>query len=144
MDIETLKDLISVEFHDRLENILEMCNAPYAVSSGIELVSVDKDSVRMRKTIRDQDLNSNGVVHGAVSFGLIDHTFAVISNTTIPTVGQSCNVVYHRPCTGPIMEAEAKILNESRSLFTVEVLLHSNGKLIASATCIGFKAKRDQ
>ncbi len=126
-----------------MDNILEMCNAPYAVASGIELVSITKDSVRMRKTVREQDLNSNGVVHGAVSFGLIDHTFAVITNIDIPTVGQSCNIIYHRPCTGPIMETEARILNESRSLTTVEVRLSSNGKLIASATCIGFKTRRD-
>jgi uncharacterized protein (TIGR00369 family) len=141
MDIGTLKGLVSPDLHEYLGNILEMCNAPYAVANGIELVSVDSLSVKMKKTVFPQDLNSNGVVHGAASYGLLDHTFAIACNIKEPAVGFTCNVIYHRPCTGNIVEAEATVINESRSVITIGVRVSSGGKLIASADCIGFKMR---
>lgn len=138
-----MKVLVDPVFHEYLDSILEMCNAPYAVSHDIELVSIEKDIVRMKKVIGPSDKNSNGVAHGATSFGLIDHTFAVISNIKQPSVGLSCNVVYHRPGIGNLIESEARIINESRSLITVDVSVHSDSKLIATATCIGFKTRKE-
>jgi acyl-CoA thioesterase len=142
MDLDNLRTLVDPGLHSYLGNVLDMCNAPYAVSNGITLVGVTDGSVIMKKAIVPDDLNSNGVVHGAVSFGLMDHTFAVLVNLKAPTVGLSCNVIYHRPCVGPVIEAEARIINESKSLITVEISLSSEGKLIASATCIGFKSRK--
>lgn len=141
MEIKTLTEIVDPEFHEYLNGILNMCNAPYAVENGIELVEIGKDAVKMRKEVRPSDLNSNGVVHGAVSFGLMDHAFAVIGNIKSSSVGLSCDVIYHRPCNGPVMMAEAKIINESRTLMTVCVSLFSNERLIATATCVGFKTK---
>jgi acyl-CoA thioesterase len=140
MDMETLRGLVDPEMHEWMDNIFEMCNAPYAVENGIELISASKTTVVMKKNVAPSDLNSNGVVHGATSFGLVDHTFAVICNMDVRTVGLSCNIVYHRPCFGNVIEAEAKLINESKSLMTVEVTLRSEGKIIATATAIGFKA----
>jgi uncharacterized protein (TIGR00369 family) len=141
MDLETLKGLVSPGLHGYLGSILDMCNAPYAIANGLELVSVDSGSVKMKKTVFPQDLNSNGVVHGAASYGLLDHTFAIACNVKEPTVGFTCNVIYHRPCVGNVIESEATIINESRSVVTVGVKLFSGGKLIASADCIGFKMR---
>ncbi|MDR1954782.1 MAG: PaaI family thioesterase [Candidatus Methanoplasma sp.] len=142
MDIEALRGLVDPELHDWLDDILRMCNAPYAIDNKIELVSVSKEAVRMRKEVTPRDLNSNGVVHGAVSFGLIDHAFAVIGNIDTQSVGLSCNIIYHRPCFGSMLEAEARLVNESRTLITVDVSLRSENRLIASASCIGFKGER--
>ena len=144
MDMETLRGLVDPEMHEWLDNILEMCNAPYAVENEIELVRASRNSVVMRKKVAPHDHNSNGVVHGAASFGLVDQAFAVVCNMYVRTVGLSCNIIYYRPCFGDMMEAEAKLINESRTLMTVEVTLHSEGKLIASATCIGFKAGKPE
>ena len=144
MDMETLRGLVDPELYEWLDNILEMCNAPYAVGNGIELIRAEKEYVSMRKTVSPGDLNSNGVVHGAASYGLIDHVFAVICNMDVRTVGLSCNIIYHRPCFGSVMEAEAKVINRSKSLMTVEVTLRSEGKLIATATCIGFVSRRPE
>ena len=144
MDRKALPELVDPEMHDHLDNILEMCNAPYAAENGIELVSASKKMVVMRKEITPRDLNSNGVVHGATSFGLVDHTFAVICNMDVRTVGLSCNILYYRPCFGGVLVAEARLINESRTLMTVEVTIHSENKLIASATCVGFKAGKPE
>jgi acyl-CoA thioesterase len=141
MDGETLKGLVSPDLHEYLDRVLEMCNAPYAVANHIELVSVDSELVRMKKTVFPDDLNSNGVVHGAASYGLLDHTFAVACNIKEPTVGFTCNVIYHRPCVGDTIESEASVINESKSVITVGVRLISAGKLIATADCVGFKMR---
>lgn len=140
--METLRGLVDPEMHGCMDNIFEMCNAPYAVENGIELISASKTAVVMKKKVSPGDLNSNGVVHGASSFGLADHAFAVIGNMDMRTVGLSCNIIYHRPCFGDEIIAEAKLINESRSLITVEVALYSEDKIIATATAIGFKAGR--
>ena len=140
--METLRRLVDPELYEHLDNLLEMCNTPYAVENGIELVSANKESVWMKKTVTPQDLNSNGVVHGATIFGIMDQTFAVICNMDVRTVGLSCNIIYHRPCFGSVIEAEAKIINRSRSLMTVDVYLWSEGKLISTAACIGFITER--
>ncbi|MDR1690820.1 MAG: PaaI family thioesterase [Candidatus Methanoplasma sp.] len=142
MDMETLRGLVDTELHEWLDNILEMCNAPYAADNGIELVRASKDAVVMKKDIIPRDLNSNGVVHGAVQFGIIDHTSAVLGNMDVRTVGMSCNIVYFRPCFGGTIEAEARLINRSKSLVTAEVSLRCEDKLIASSTCIGFISER--
>jgi acyl-CoA thioesterase len=133
---------VDPELYGCLDNLLEMCNTPYAVKNGIELVSASRGRVVMRKEVVPHDLNSNGVVHGGTSFGLVDHTFAVIGNTYERSVGLQCNIIYHRPCFGGVLEAEAVMINESRSLMTVDVSLHCEGKLIVTANCIGFKSER--
>jgi acyl-CoA thioesterase len=141
MDAAALKCLVSPDLHAYLDNILDMCNAPYAAANGLELVSVGKGEVRMRMTARPEHMNSNGVVHGAVTYGLLDHTFAIACNITEPTVGMNCCVMYHRPCVGGVIEAESKVINESKSVITVEVKVYSGGKLTASAQCVGFKMR---
>jgi acyl-CoA thioesterase len=142
MDWETLKERVDPELHVWKDNIYEMCNTPYAVKNGIELVSITNESVIVKKEITAHDLNSNGVVHGATSFGIIDHAFAIIGNTWCRSVGLSCTINYYRPCFGGVLIAEAKNVNDSRTLVTTEITLHCDGKLIASALCIGFKGDK--
>jgi len=142
MDMEALRKLVDPELYECMDNIHEMCNAPYAIENEIELISAKKGLVRMKKKVKPQDLNSNGVVHGAASFGLVDHAFAVICNMDVRTVGLSCSIVYHRPCFGKEIEAEAREINRSKSVMTVDVYLYSEGKLIATASCIGFISER--
>jgi len=143
METETLRDLVGTEYIPYLDRIKVMCEAPYAVANGIELVSLTKESAKMRKVVRPDDLNSNGVAHGAVLFGLIDHTFAMAANVICDGVGQSCNIIYHRPVTGKVIETESRLINESRSLIIYDVRLFCDGKLCTSATCTGFKTKKE-
>ena len=139
MDRETLKGLVDPELHEWLDNILKMCNTPYALENKIDLISLNRKVAVLSKKVEPCDLNSNGVAHGAATFGLMDQAFGMVCNIAVQTVGLSCNIIYHRPCFGELMIAEARMMNESRSLMTVEVTLRSEGKLIATATCIGFK-----
>jgi uncharacterized protein (TIGR00369 family) len=139
MDIETLKTIVCSEYHEYLPRVLDMCRAPYAVANEIELVKITPDCVTMRKIIRPEDMNSMGRVHGAALYGLADHTFAVACNLKHDGTGQSCNVIYHRPCFDDVVTAEAKLINESKSLGIWDVRLYSGGKMRMSAICTGFK-----
>jgi uncharacterized protein (TIGR00369 family) len=142
MDMKTLKEIVSPELHEYLPRILDMCEAPYAVANGIELVSLTPECTRMRKSIHQDDMNSMGRVHGAALFGLIDHTFAVAANVKTDGTGQCCNIIYHRPCTDNEVESEARLINESKSLQIFDVRVYSGSKLRVSATCTGFKINR--
>lgn len=144
MDMETLKGIVSPELHEYLPCILDMCNAPYAVANGIELVGLTPECTRMKKTIRPEDMNSMGRVHGASLFGFIDHTFATAANLKCDGTGQSCNIIYHRPCMDKEITAEARLINESRSLIIFDVRIYGGGKLRVSSTCTGFKLNNDR
>lgn len=144
MDLETLNGIVSPELHEYLPRVLDMCNAPYAVANGIELVSLTPECTKTKKVIRPEDMNSMGRVHGASLFGLIDHTFAIAANVKCDGTGQCCNIIYHRPCMDPEVTAEATLINESKSLVIFDVKLFSGGKLRVSATCTGFKFNKDR
>lgn len=121
---------------DRIES---MSKAPFAVGMGITLTYVSKERTVAEMTVRDGLLNSLGIVHGAATFGLIDHTFGVACNIGCDVVGQCCNVHYHRPAKDGVLTAEAVLMNESRKIVDYGVKVYGEGKLIASATCTGFK-----
>jgi acyl-CoA thioesterase len=142
MDTDTMRGRISPDAQQYTDSISEMCNAPYAVRIGLELVSASLACVKTQKTLSPEDLNSNHVAHGGIIFGVIDHTAALLSNMGYRSVGQSVNVIYHRPCVGPIIECEAKILNDSRSLTIIDARVYCGGKLVASAVCTSFKTDR--
>lgn len=144
MDIETAKSLVSPEFYDRMDKIMEMCNdAPFAISNHLELVRVTEDSTVLRKEMHPEDLNSNGVAHGGSIYTLMDHTFATAANLRCFGVGQCSNIIYYRPWVGGTLEAEAKLINESKSLIMFEVYARCGGKLIASATFTAFKVEKN-
>lgn len=142
MDMDTLRERVSPEYHGKLDCIMRMCNAPYAVANGLELISMNPSSTRMGKKVRPEDLNSLGIVHGAVSFGLMDHTSAVAAEVLGEGCGQSCNIIYHKPCTGPYIEAEAKLINSSRTLAVYEVRVYQDGDMKVSAVCTNYKFNR--
>lgn len=142
MDMKTLRERVSPEYHGKMDCIMRMCNAPYAVANGLELISMSPSSTRMGKAVRPEDLNSAGIVHGAVSFGLIDHTSALAGEVMGEGCGQSCNVIYHRPCTGPYIEAEAKLISASRTLAIFDVRVYQDGEMKVSAVCTNFKFNR--
>lgn len=122
-----------------IDSVADMFTAPLCVSMGLRPVSIGTDRVVMSMEVRPEMLNSNGYVHGGAIYGLIDHTFAVLTNVEGHAVGQSSNVQYYRPGRNGTMTATATFINASRSLYTVDVRVEQNGKLIASAVCVAFR-----
>ncbi len=142
MDRDELLCKISPEMEQYADSILEMYNAPFARYIGIELVSLEKDRCECSMELVPDLMNSMGRGHGGALYALMDHTFAILSNTDAPCTGQSGETKFYRPATGRIT-AVARPINLSRSLRVYSVEAFSEeGKLIASSTYTAFVLQR--
>jgi uncharacterized protein (TIGR00369 family) len=135
-------DFLSVmdeDMHCRLDKAKEIYSAPYARNLGIEIQHISSDSVSLYLDIRPEHINSRGFVHGAVIYGLTDHTLAFASNLDKEAVGQSTDIIYHRPVRSGRIISMSKLINESKSLAVYDIRVYSEGKLISSSVCTAFK-----
>ena len=139
MDRETAAKLVSEDCQQYLDNIVEMLNAPYFAENDMEAVSISKEYVEVRKKINPRDINSNGFWHGGAIYGVMDHTFAIISNIEGHAVGQNSNVNYYRPGRGDTITTKAKFINVSRSLYHVYVEAFDGEKMVASGIFTSFR-----
>jgi acyl-CoA thioesterase len=139
MDRSELLSITEESCRYDIDRIESMSKAPFAAELGITLVYVSKERTVARMPVCGRLLNSLGIVHGAATFGLIDHAFGVACNIGCDAVGQCCSVHYYRPATEGPLTAEAVLMNESRSIVDYDVKVFGGGKLIASAVCTGFK-----
>jgi acyl-CoA thioesterase len=142
MDWNEISKRVAPGMQCKKDIIMELYGASFARWNGIEIEEVSEDTVRLSMELRPEHMNSNGVGHGGSVFALLDHTFAFASNMGCHSVGQSNNVIYHRPAVGGTLFSESKLINESKSLCVYEVRVLCGGKLIASAVCTGFKKER--
>lgn len=139
MKDEDLFAIMSEDTKCYLDRIKEIYGAPFAREIGIELISISKDEVRAYVDIVPKHINSRGYVHGAVIYALMDHTLAFAANMEEEAVGQSTNVVFHRPLKEGRLESRSRVINISKSLKTYEICTYSNGKLITSSVCTAFR-----
>ena len=139
MDADDITRVMSDDIKQYADKVLEVYNAPFARRLGIEIESLEKDHVKLYLDIVPEHINSRGFVHGAVIYGLIDHSLAFAANMSEEAVGQSTNIIYHRPLKEGRLSVETVLVNRSRSLCVYESKAYSNGKLIASATLTAFR-----
>lgn len=139
MDKEGILALMSEDVKQYADAELEVYNAPFARDLGIEITFLGRDHVKLYLDIVPKHINSRGFVHGAVIYGLIDHSLAFAANMAEEAVGQSSNIIYHRPLQEGRLEVETVLVNRSRSLSVYDSKAYSNGKLIASATLTAFR-----
>lgn len=140
MDNEQLRPFVAPEAQPYLDSICAMLNAPFCVALGLTPVRIGRDAVVLQMRIRPQDRNSNGFAHGGAIYGLMDHAYAILTNIDGHAVGQSSYESFYRPGRGDLLTAEARFINASKSLYTVEVrVTDEEGKLIASGTFTAFR-----
>ena len=97
MDREDILAVSSDETKPYIDRIVEVYNAPFARELGIEPDLLEKDHVRLHLDVVPEHINSRGFVHGAVIYGLMDHSLAFAANMEEEAVGQCSNIIYHRP-----------------------------------------------
>ena len=115
-----------MEQHDRFARLL-----------GMELEEVKEGYARVGMTVTADMLNSVGITHGGVTFGLADFAFAVASNSH-GTVAVALNANMSYPAAsreGERLVAEAREENRTgrTGLYTVEVKTADN-KLVGHFT----------
>ena len=130
---------MSPDTHIYLDRIKDLYSAPFARELGLEIESISKEEVSLYVDIVPEHINSRGFVHGAVIYGLTDHTLAFHANMDEEAVGQNCNIIYHRPLREGRLVSKSRVINISRSLKTYEIDTYSNGKLVSSSVCTAFR-----
>ena len=94
-----------------LDRIRELYSAPFARDLGVERESISEDEISLYLDIVPKHINSRGFVHGAVIYGLTDHTLAFAANMEEEAVGQNCNIIYHRPMTEGRLVSKSRLIN---------------------------------
>jgi len=112
-------------------------NDRFARLLGMELEAVSPGCCRVGMTVTEDMLNSVGITHGGVTFGLADFAFAVASNSH-GTVAVALSAQINYPAAGKVGErltAEAKEDSKTgrTGLYTVEVK-GEDGRLLALFT----------
>ena len=130
---------MSPDTHVNLDRIRDLYSAPFARDLGIEIENITKDEVSLYVDIVPKHINSRGFVHGAVIYGLTDHTLAFCANMEEEAVGQNCSIIYHRPLQEGRLISRSRVINVSRSLKTYAIDTYCNGKLISSSVCTAFR-----
>jgi acyl-CoA thioesterase len=105
----------------------------------MEAVRISLDGVEIRKKVVPSDRNSNGFWHGGIIYGVMDHTFAILTNIEGHAVGQNSNINFYRPGRGDCIVAKAKFINVSRSLYHVYIEAFDGEKLVASGISTAFR-----
>ena len=139
MDREAILGALSDDCKQYVDKVIEVYQAPFARDLGIEIDSISKDEVLLHLDVVPKHINSRGFVHGAVIYGLMDHSLAFASNLEEEAVGQCSNIIYHRPIKEGRMQVRTVPINRSRSLCIYDSRVYSNGKLIASCTLTAFR-----
>ncbi|MET0102660.1 MAG: hydroxyphenylacetyl-CoA thioesterase PaaI [Sedimenticola sp.] len=114
----------------------------YAQMLGMQLEAVEEGYARVGMTVTDEMLNSVGITHGGVTFGIADFAFAVASNSHgSVAVALTAQISYPAASkTGDRLVAEAREENKTgrTGLYTVEVRTGEN-KLVGLFTGTVFR-----
>ncbi len=137
--MDDIRSALSNEVLPYIDRITDVYNAPFARQLGIEISHISDDLVEIYLDIKPEHINSRGFVHGAVIYGLMDHSLAFASNMKDECVGQNSNIIYHRPAKEGRLICRTILLNSSRSFFIYEAKVFSNDRLIATSTLTAFR-----
>lgn len=106
-----------------------------AQAAGMELLAHEPGSARTALTVRPDQLNGVGTVHGGVVFMLADTAFAMACNSYGRlTIARSCQIEYVASAgVGDRLEAHAteRMRTERNGIYDVAVTRSADGALIA-------------
>ena len=109
------------------------------VTSGIEIVAVDKGYAKTQMVIDERHRNAMGSVMGGAMFTLADFTFAVATNNGHPgTVTLSSSIQYLAAPKGNVLFCESKKIKDGRRNCFYEFLVTDDlGTEVALVTTTG-------
>ncbi|MCR5593968.1 MAG: PaaI family thioesterase [Saccharofermentans sp.] len=110
----------------------------------IEILEISEGYAKTRLAIKDKHLNGNNVVMGGCIYTLADYTFGIASNCgPMSCVTLSSNIVYNAPGKGKYLYAETKVIKTGKTISNYRVdVTDDNGKVIANADFLGYRAER--
>jgi len=113
----------------------------FAMTNGMEIVSVSNDRCVCKCLIREDHKNAMGRVMGGVIFTLADFAFAVCdTNVHMPSTGMDADIRFLSAPKGNELIAEAHIVKSGRTTTIVQVEVTDDlGTKVALLTGTGFK-----
>ena len=112
-----------------------MRNAPFVQNLGLKFPKMENGYCLAKTEVTDEMLNNYGNVHGGVLFIIADAAsgaaafFALGENELCRTIELKIN--YFKPVLSGELICEAKLVNKSRNLATVEAEITNNDQRIA-------------
>ena len=115
----------------------------FAKHNGMTILEVADNYALVECQINENHYNAKGSVQGGLIFTLADFAFAVVSNINdYVTMSQNITMTFMRPVFEGKIKAEAKIINQGKSMVLVEVEVKNlEDKLVAKMHANGFKIK---
>ena len=112
---------------------LQLKSKPFDEVVGIEFGEQHEDGVTLRLTLRDEHLNTAGVVHGGVTFTLAD---SAVGHAVTRIVGERCTTAelkinFLKPATEGVLTARSRILRKGRRLVVARAEVHCGDAHIA-------------
>jgi len=111
---------------------------------GITVIEIHEGYSKIKMTVRNEMINSFGIVHGGIAFSLADSAFAfACNNRNVLSVALDTSINFLKPVhIGDELTAEAKELNNGKStgLFILQlpinkhILLHYSKALVLELT----------
>lgn len=112
---------------------MQLKSNPFNEVVGIEFGEQHEDGVTLHLKLRDEHLNSAGVVHGGVTFTLAD---SAVGYAVTRIVGKRCTTAelkinFLKPATQGVLTARSRILRKGRRLVVARAEVHCGGAHIA-------------
>ncbi|HEY6045327.1 MAG TPA: PaaI family thioesterase [Pyrinomonadaceae bacterium] len=112
-------------------------NVAYAKFLGLELCELKSGEVSVCLEVRDELKQNQGVVHGGAVASLIDtaSAFAILTKLAPDERVTTTDLTIHylRPIAGGRLLATARIIRGGRRMFVVNVEVHNQDRLVATA-----------
>ena len=119
---------------DELKNFFS--NDRFAMNTGCEIQSADKDGAVVSLDVEEKHFNGNGTVQGGVIFTLADFACAVAANAEeLAFVSADGSISFMNAATGKKLVAEAEVVKKGKTLaFCEAVITDENNRLIAKTS----------
>ncbi|WP_157404587.1 PaaI family thioesterase [Shouchella shacheensis] len=128
------------------KNVVEaiFSESPFWNFMGFEIESFEEGAVCLKVEVREELKNVIGTLHGGVYAAMMDTAMGItarsVENTPLATINM--NVNYLRPVSEGTIYAKGRVINRSRSLFTVQAEVMDDKDQLAAHAVGSFKRVR--
>ena len=118
-------------------NSLEHFQSNFTDHVGIDVISLEHGEARISLDLRQQHLNSGGMVHGGVLATLADTAAGAAAFSLVPMEKMAVTTDFQMSCLKSsglaVIEAGARVIHAGRRFMRAEVEITAAGVLLATA-----------
>lgn len=110
--------------------------SPFWIHMGIQMDQLEEGNVRIKMPVKEELLNTNGVMHGGAIVSILDSIIGVTIRSTrdVKVATVSLSTQFIAPISEGTLYAEAKITNPGKRIQYVDaVAFNDQGEIIGKA-----------